>query len=296
MRKVVLAALVAALVAWLGTSGAAPSKAATGTTITGVERVESSSLSQVWVHTGATASCLTSPAQKYVVNASAYITGGNGKVVIDKIAPSDDLTQVSVTGKATDPGSQGSWSITAVAICADKPSGLELQNLPSVSNSDSPKTASADCSAGKTLLGTGLDIVGGEGEVGVYAVAPVADGTGRASGVDVKAVETDPLPTDWDVHAYAICADETYSQMVISADAGPASDPGAGINVYCPSGSLATGAGYAVDDALGEIVVTSTDVGTAGSSSTFGSRMTATEEDGTVLAWTLRVYAICANR
>jgi hypothetical protein len=283
MRKVVLAALVAALVAWLGVSVATPSKAATGTTITGVERVENSSSNSTWLHVGATVSCPSSPTQKYVIDGSAYLTGGNGKVVIDKIYPSDDLTQVSVEGKATDPGSQGSWSITAVAVCADKPSGLERQIGYSLNDSNSPKAvpASASCAlSNKTMLGTGFDIVGGDGEVGVYSVVPTVDAAGRADGVDVNAVETDPLSTNWEVHAIAICADATYPQLVVSSAAWPTNGPNSGVTVYCPYGSVATGTGFAVNDALGEIVATSTDAGLAGSSTTIGSTMTAIEEAG----------------
>jgi hypothetical protein len=280
-------------------AGAAPSKAATATTITGVERVENSTTSSNWVHASATASCPTYPTQKYVINGSAYITGGNGKVVIDQIYPSEDLTQVKVTGKTTDVGSQGSWSITAVAICADKPSGRERQTAVSLTNSTSPKAdpAAATCSlSNKIMLGTGFDIVGGDGEVGVYSVVPTVNGSGQADGVDVNAVETDALSTDWHVQAIAICADPTFPELVLSADAGSASDPGAGVTVNCPANSVATGTGFAVNDALGEIVITSTDAGTADSSSTFGSRMTATEEDSTSFTWTPSVTAICANR
>lgn len=295
MRKIVLAALVA-LMAGLGVSGAAHSKAATGTTITGVQRVEDSSPSKVWVVEGWQASC---PAQKYVINASAYITGGNGKVVIDRVIPSDDFTQVLVTGKATDLGSQGSWSITAVAICADKPDGLELQTGVSANDSNSPKTlpASASCVLdNKIMLGTGFDIIGGDGEVGVYSVVPTVDGSGRADGDDVNAVETDSLSTDWFVRAYAICADPTFPELVVSADNNPASDPGNAETVYCPTDSVATGTGFAISDWPSEIVISATDAGNALDTTTFGSRVYGIEEDGTIQIWGLRAYAICANR
>lgn len=178
------------------------------------------------------------------------------------------------------------------------PSGLERNQIPSVTDSTSPKLipAYAGCSSGKTLLGTGFDIVGGAGEVGVYTVVPTVNGAAQADGVEVNAVETDSLATDWRVDAIGICADATYPELVVSANAGGASDPGNSVNVYCPYGSVATGAGFAVNDQLGEIIVASTDAGNAGDSSTFGSRMYATEEDGTVNVWTPRAYAICANR
>jgi hypothetical protein len=54
------------------------------------------------------------------------------------------------------------------------------------------------------------------------------------------------------------------------------------------------GTGYAVDDAIGEIIVNSIDPGTG--STTTGSSVFAYEEDGTYSIWHPRAYAICANR
>ncbi len=111
------------------------------------------------------------------------------------------------------------------------------------------------------MLGTGMDIVGGQGEVGAYSIIPEIDAAGRAIDVEVNAAEIDPLATSWEVHAFAICADDVYPQQVIYADHSVTSDGSAGLTVYCPFGTVATGTGYDVPDAVGEIIVNSIDPG-----------------------------------
>lgn len=232
-----------------------------------------------------------------MINASGIVIGGGGKVVLDTVFPDQGLTTVKAGGKETDPFA-GNWKVKAIATCADPPSGLEWNELPSLDNSTSPKSEPVGCSTGKIMLGTGFDIVGGQGEAGAYSVIPEVDATGRADEVVVNVVETDPLATDWQVNAISICADPIYLEQVVYADATATSPGSLGATVYCPSGSVATGTGYDVPQAVGEMIVNSVDPGgtVTPAAPTDRTAITAYEEDGTLSTYTPRAYAICANR
>jgi hypothetical protein len=194
--------------------------------------------------------------------------------------------------------------VTAEVLCADPPAGLEWQNAASLDNSDSPKTASVFCSTGKTVLGTGMDIIGGAGEVDTYAMVPVLDAAGRAIGMNATAAEHDDLTTTWHVNAQVICADPVGGQQVLFADAAPSTLGNSGITLYCPFGTVTTGTGYDIQDALTattttngiqEAVINTVEPG--GSTTTAPDRNSpyAYEEDGTGLVWTLRAYLLCAD-
>jgi hypothetical protein len=302
MRTKYLVVLVGGVVIAAGPAAPAPAQApapapalTTGTTpsvITAVERVEQPSASNSNAAKSVTVQC---PGTKKVINASGYVTGGSTKVLLDQATPSADLTEVTVSAKETDPYT-ANWTVSAVATCADPPSGLtRTEQIGLVNDSASPKTTTVGCADSTQIaLGTGFDIVGGAGEVGVYSVEPIVDAAGRAFNVDVSATEIDAASFNWRVDAYDICADATFPEQVVYADGGTTSDAGAGVTVYCPYSSAAVGTGYAVDDAIGEIIVNSIDPGTG--STTTGSSVFAYGEDGTYSVRHPRAYAICANR
>jgi uncharacterized low-complexity protein len=240
-----------------------------------------------------------------VIGISGRVSG-SGKVILDEMAVSDDLTTVTVAGKETD-NLASTWSVTAIAICADTPSGLEKNVQSSVdSSSAAPKNVSGWCSYGKTMLGMGADIVGGKGEVDVYKMAPNFDAAGRPTGVDISAAKHDKsFSGSWHVNAYTICADPVDLQQIVYADTEPTTDE-KGITVYCPFGSVATGTGFDVQNALTSTtggdsienaVVTSVDPGGSASTPTTGTSLYAQLEDKTKNSsiWTLRSYAVCAR-
>jgi hypothetical protein len=288
---VAAAAAAAPAAARAGTTAATPP-----TTITGVVRADKTSARDSKTAKSVTVTC---PAGKDVINASGAIAFGSGKVVLDQVFPQANLHKVTVTGKETDPYT-GTWTVTAIATCADPPPGLTLETGLGTDNASSPKSTAAGCTGTQTMLGSGFDIIGGQGEVGVYSLVPQLDGTGRVTEVNVSAVETDPLPkTDtWHVNAFAFCADGTYPEQVISASETTTNAASAGFTVYCPNGSVATGTGYDVPDAIGEIIVNSIDPGGSTLVATDQTALTIFEEDGplTTTLYTPRAYVICANR
>lgn len=94
--------------------------------------------------------------------------------------------------------------------------GLEIQQSSSGAGSDSAKTAIATCPAGKRVIGTGYDVVGGktagtlfpneEIDVIVDQVVPVFNGLFNLWQVHVQAFEDQPTSASWSVIAYAFCA------------------------------------------------------------------------------------------
>jgi hypothetical protein len=105
-------------------SVAASAASTTPTGITGVQRVEQPSASNSNAAKSAIAQCTGT--QK-VINASGYVTDGSTKVLLDQVTPSPDLTEVTVAAKETDVYT-ANWTVTAVATCADPPSGPTAQN------------------------------------------------------------------------------------------------------------------------------------------------------------------------
>jgi uncharacterized protein with FMN-binding domain len=292
MHRKFLAVVAGVLIAiGVGTAGGATAATAPQL-ITGVVRAEKTSANNSATAKSVTVKC---PSNKSVIGTAGSIIGGSTKVLIDQIIPNDKLKKVTVSGKETDPYTSN-WKVKAIAICADKPSGLQREWLPSPDDSTSPKPGAVDCDPGQTMLGTGFDIIGGKGEVGAYSVVPAVDAAGRAFGDTVNAAEVDSLTSKWHVNAFAICADSVYPQQVIFADGGATSNASAAETVYCPFGTVATGTGYEVASAVGQIIVTSVDPGGSTTSETDRSSISASEEDGTTLAWTPRSYVICANR
>jgi hypothetical protein len=142
-------------------SVAASAASTTPTGITGVQRVEQPSASNSNAAKSAIAQCTGT--QK-VINASGYVTDGSTKVLLDQVTPSPDLTEVTVAAKETDVYT-ANWTVTAVATCADPPSGLtRTEQIGLADDSTSPKTTTVGCAdSTQIVLGTGFDIVGGAG-------------------------------------------------------------------------------------------------------------------------------------
>ena len=80
-------------------------------------------------------------------------------------------------------------------------SGLEIVNVQSASDSVSPKVLTANCPAGKKLVGGGGRIINQAGFVALDESYPVSATSWRLTGTEVN-----PTIGNWYVNAYAICA------------------------------------------------------------------------------------------
>jgi hypothetical protein len=128
--------------------------------------------------------------------------GANGQVMLDDLVPSADLETTLVRANEDDNGTLANWSLRPFALCADPLPGLERVSVTSVSDSDN-KHVTARCDAGKRVIGTGGEILGGAGSVAIQYMIPDADLTR----VHVRGMEDqDGTTLNWTVRAYAICA------------------------------------------------------------------------------------------
>ena len=156
------------------------------------------------------------PPGKRIVGAAAVVVGGGGRVVLEDVTPNEQLTEVSVTAWEAQGGTDLLWGVTAKAICAEPPPGLErVESYPQADHSWTMRFTTAKCPPGKVILGVGGDISHGSGQGG-----DVTGGAGqvlirqllvlRIAGTDstffTAYEDEDGTWRAWRPGAYAICA------------------------------------------------------------------------------------------
>jgi hypothetical protein len=129
---------------------------------------------------------------------------------------SGDRYTVSATEVAG--GITGSRWLDAYAICAPAPAGYGIVSATALPGSSSPRLLQVRCPEGKRVVGTGAQIVGADGQVGIATVRTPdlgqteavavedADGTALMWTLAVYAVETTTIAGSWRLRAQAICA------------------------------------------------------------------------------------------
>jgi hypothetical protein len=113
--------------------------------------------------------------------------------------PKGDTGNPGVQGPAGPQGVQG----------APGASGVQIVSATSFNDSSSPKTATATCPAGKTVIGSGASIGGSftsGSSTNTYAEVVVTAIDAGATQVVARAHEPDPFGSNWSVTAEAICA------------------------------------------------------------------------------------------
>lgn len=235
------------------------------------------------VNKSATVTC---PAGKQVLGPAARV-GGVGQVVLHNIRPSADLKSVVVQGLEDENGTTAPWALTAIAICATPPPGLQRVAATSVSDS-LDKEATATCPSGKKLLGVGGEISGGGGEVALNDVIPVS---GLQSAIVRAAEDQNGTSANWSVTAFAVCANPVAGLQRVLATS-PSNSSSKSMAIACPAATQAVGAGGELAGDGGQVVMTSISPNLALTNVTdIGSE----DEDGTTNNWTVRSFAICAN-
>ena len=148
-----------------------------------------------------TAAC---PTDTRVIGAVGNVSG-SGQVLLRRTHPSVDLQSVDAIGFEDEDGTSENWTVTASAICASPPPGLQLVNAASTpDDADEISAVTASCPAGKYLLGTGGGIVGAGGEAVIDDLRPNA----ALTNVTVTGIEDETgFSGDWNVEAQAVCAD-----------------------------------------------------------------------------------------
>jgi hypothetical protein len=151
------------------------------------------------------------PPGKKVVGVGGKVTGGFtffggtppnffGEVVMDGLVPNAALTSVTVRASEDEDGFAEDWSLTAYAICANPPPGLQRVSASSPIDPDVARVT-ASCPAGKNLLGTGGEIFASKGQV-IDDLLPDK----QLRSVTVTGIQQSGIPPHWSVNAFAICA------------------------------------------------------------------------------------------
>lgn len=169
--------------------------------LAGATRVTASSATNGTDGKMVTASC---PAGTRLTGAAGDVSGGGGNVVMDDLRPNGNpATSVTVTGYEVNP--DASWSVRAIALCANPLVGQTRQTAVSVSNSVN-KSVTVSCPAGRKVTGLGGEIDGARGEVVIDDYTPNESLT-SVTVTAFEALDLDGAFTgNWSVRAYALCA------------------------------------------------------------------------------------------
>ncbi|BCJ62707.1 hypothetical protein [Micromonospora endophytica] len=241
----------------------------------------------------------TCPAGKVLTGTGYEINGATGEVVVDDLRPNGSAvsapTAVTVGAYEVDPFA-GNWNITAYAICANPLPGLVRITAVSANDSNDFHSATAACPFGKVLTGTGFEMNGVTGEGVVDDLRPNGSTVSAPTAVTVGAYEADAFLGNWEVSAYAICANPVPGLNRVTIGSPRSSNDLHSANASCVSGQVMTGAGFQVNGATGEAVVD--DFRPNGDSTTAPTMIsvTAYEEDPFAGTWNVQAYAICAAR
>jgi hypothetical protein len=226
----------------------------------------------------------TCPAGKRVVGSGADINAGNGQVGVDDMRPDPGLTSVTVQALEDQNGQPGPWTVTAYAICASAPTGLERVTSTSALDSTANKGAGAACPTGKRVIGTGSDINAGNGQVQQTAVSIDGDG----GGVTILASEDeDGFAGPWSVTAYAICSATVNRQIQPGTIGSPAI---IATGVACRPNLNLTGIGMEVFAAFGQVASDYLVPDT-----TFASISLREDPTGFDGFWSYNLYGVCGT-
>jgi hypothetical protein len=138
------------------------------------------------------------PPGKKVVGAGTSLSQGFGHISVGNLIT--DQNAVYAYAIDDQDGFGGSWSVSAYAVCAFAPVGLEYPSSSSAYNSNSPKVQSANCSAGKVALGQTWSM-SGDGQVLVTFA-----GVGQTGITQVANEDDDGYFDNWGINPGVICA------------------------------------------------------------------------------------------
>jgi hypothetical protein len=144
------------------------------------------------------------PAGKKVLGAGGQINGAQDAVALTSVTPLPSLGGVTTVATELGGGTNASWSVKSYAICASPPAGLTLVSAQSGLDSNSPKSATATCPGGKSVLGTGAEISSAsQHQITLSSIVPSANLTSVTAGATEIGGGTNAT---WSLKAYAICA------------------------------------------------------------------------------------------
>ena len=178
---------------------------------------------------------------------------------------------------------------TAFVVTASEASALTATRVTRLSdNTSSNKSITATCPDGLDLIGTGGQVIGGNGQVLITDIVPSAS----LRSVTVSGGENGPYDLTWKVQAVAVCSTVASSLSRVSAtsdDNGTSASP-KDAAVSCPDGEVLTGMGYRLSGANGRVLPNLlTPVGSPPDLVV----VSAFEDFDFGTNWNLQVYGIC---
>jgi hypothetical protein len=196
--------------------------------------------------------------------------------------------------------------ITAAAVIAAAPVALQVLGNGTASAATVPsavvtsaltafdsspvKTISANCPAGKKVIGGG-GRVNGARHVVITELRPIA---GATDSYRISASEDQVgFAGSWAAQAFAICADPLPGLQIVSATGAVGTGAFQGVTANCPGGKFAIGSGGRINGGQGEV-----DLNTIAEGNFFSTRSTAggTEDlNGFGGNWSVTSFAVCVT-
>lgn len=167
--------------------------------------------------------------------------------------------------------------------------GLQVVSVASGFDSLASKSITANCPAGKKVVGGGGRVNAAGGKAGVTELSPV---TGTIDGFKATGFETDNgFAGTWSIQAYAICANPITGLQVVSKTKAPSSSDFQLEAIGCPTGKRVIGTGARINNPAGQVALQAK--GTNNPDATFGSVSAYEDIDGFSGNWGLTAFAIC---
>ena len=182
-----------------------------------------------------------------------------------------------------------------LASQAEAVPGLQRTTKTSVSNSNTSKTVTVTCRAGKRVLGGGGTVIGGRGQVVLERLEPVQTATNDRFVVGAREDGTG-FSGSWRLTAYALCADTNplpgYG-ILPSGSGSPSSNSPQSTLSFC-LGQPLVGFGGRINGGAGQVHLSNLVPDSNGTTdfAVIAAREDANGFDG---AWIANVYAVCAN-
>jgi len=228
------------------------------------------------------------PEGKKVIGTGWSLSGAVGHVHVSLVSASFE-DWVTVWAYEDNDGTTEAWTVTARAMCAEEPPGYEIV---SATDTETFPTGSvtATCPDGKHLLGTGFGN-DAEHDLVLGSLRPTATGVTATFGWD-EDYTSDP----YDIHAYAICADDSIDIEIVS-DYTDRDDTETKIaTAVCP-GTRAIGGGISTYGG-GDFMATMMKASSYDGAFFFMAKATEHDEGYVGLGfddtWSMGSYAICA--
>jgi hypothetical protein len=224
------------------------------------------------------------PAGKRLLGGGAEIIGGGGQVTLEEDLPIGiSPTSAQAKGHEDANGTDGTWSVRAIAICAAAAERVVAQ---SPNDSEFFKTVNVACPSGMQVTGAGGDITGGGGQIVIDEITP-----GVAGSFFTAFEDETGFAGNWFLRVYSICATPLLGDQRVFVSS-PTNSSDKSVTATCPTGTRLVGAGGEIAGTLGQVLLEEV-VPDPGLTSV---RVTGVEDEtGTDDTWALFARAVCAN-